>query len=368
MPSTYVRYDDSIEVVRPDEAATISEVVATFAALQTLTFEKHRHAVRAAHAKSHGILRGMLHVHDGLAEPLAQGVFAAPRTYPVIVRLSSAPGDVLADGIASFRGLALKLIGVDGPKVLPELADAVTQDFLFVNHPAFPTGDVRSFLTAQRRLERTAHLPEPLQEALTTTSRLAADAVRAIGAGDPTGLIGQGKPETHPLGETYHTTAALRYGDYVAKLAVTPASEHLLPLVGRHVDTSDASALRDLVVAFFREQEAEYDVRVQLCTDLATMPVEDASVRWPEDPADGGSPFEPVARLVIPAQDAFSPARRVYADEVLAFSPWHTLPAHRPLGSIMRVRRRAYDASARFRHAQNARAASEPRDIAELPA
>ncbi len=365
---SYVRYDDSVEVVQPDEEATIGEVLDVFHKLQTLTFEKHRHAVRAAHAKSHGILRGELTVSGGLSRPLAQGLFATPRTYPVIVRLSTAPGDILADGIASFRGMALKVIGVDGPKLLPELADAVTQDFLLVNHPFFPTGDVRSFLSAQRRLETTAHAPEPLQEALTTTSRLAGDAVRAFGAGDPAGLIGQAKPETHILGETYYTTAPLRYGDYIAKLAVVPVSDALQPLVGRHVDTSDAYALRDLVVAFFREQGAECELRAQLCTDLKTMPVEDASVRWPEDAGEHGSPYQPVARLTIPAQEAYSPERRVYADEVLAFSPWHTLPAHRPLGSLMRARRRAYDASARFRHAMNARRASEPRSIDELPA
>ncbi len=266
--AAYVRYDDAVEVVQPDEEATIGEVLEVFHRLQTLTFEKHRHAVRAAHAKSHGILRGTLTVLGGLAAPLAQGLFAAARAYPVIVRLSTAPGDILADGIASFRGLALKVIGVDGPKLLPELADAVTQDLLFVNHPAFPTGDVRSFLSAQ--------------------------------------------------------------------------------------------------VAFFREQGAVYEVRAQLCTDLETMPVEDASVRWPED--DRGSPYQTVARLEIPAQEAYSPERRVYADEVLAFSPWQGLRAHRPLGSIMRVRRRAYDASARFRHAMNARRASEPRSIDEFPA
>ncbi|WP_418955610.1 hypothetical protein [Streptomyces tritici] len=43
-------------------------------------------------------------------------------------------------------------------------------------------------------------------------------------------------------------------------------------------------------------------------------------------------------------------ARRRYADDVLSFSPWHALEAHRPLGSIMRSRRAARPASSDFRH------------------
>lgn len=62
------------------------------------------------------------------------------------------------------------------------------------------------------------------------------------------------------------------------------------------------------------------------------MPVEDASVPWPEEL----SPHQTVAVLHLPAQDPYSGARRRYADDVLSFNPWHALEAHRPLGSIMR--------------------------------
>ena len=366
-PTDHLRYSDAVEVIQPHEAEDTAETIAVFDKLRALTFEKHRHALRDAHAKSHGIVRGTLTVPDGLDAPLAQGLFARPGTYPVIARFSTSPGDILADGVASFRGLALKVLGVDGPKLLPEEADAVTQDFLFINHPVIPTGDVKSYLAAQRRMEKLAHAPEQLQEALTATTRLAGDALRAVGLADPAGVIGQAKPHVHPLGVTYFTAAALRYGDYVAKLAVAPASESLRPVLDAHVDTGDAFALRDAVVAFFREHGAEYEVRAQLCTDLETMPVEDGSVRWPEDEAKGGSAYRPVGRLAFPAQEAFSPERRVYADDLLTFTPFHTLPAHRPLGSIMRVRRAAYDTSSAYRHRMNARPRAEPRTIDELP-
>jgi hypothetical protein len=358
----YVRYANSIEVRQPNEEEILREILASFGRLQRYTFEKHRHGIRGAHAKSHGVLKGELTVYDGLPEPLAQGVFRSPRTFPAIVRLSTTAGDILPDGVASFRGMAVKIVGVEGPKLLPELADAVTQDFLFVNHPAFPTGDAASFLKALRRIVKMAHLPAPMQKLLTTLSRAGRTVLGKVGI-DVAGVIGQAMPETHILGETYFTGAAMRYGDYVAQLSVVPVSTSLQPLRGKTIDTGNDAALRDAVVEFFRHQSAEYEIRVQLCTNLERMPVEDASVRWPEEE----SPYQPIARLTLPAQDADSAARRVYADDVLSFSPWHGLAEHRPLGSIMRVRREAYEASSRARHARNAQPRAEPGSIAELP-
>jgi hypothetical protein len=54
---------------------------------------KHRHGLRDAHAKSHGVLAGELRIQPDLPGPLALGLFAGPRSYPVIVRLSTAPGE-----------------------------------------------------------------------------------------------------------------------------------------------------------------------------------------------------------------------------------------------------------------------------------
>lgn len=93
------------------------------------------------------------------------------------------------------------------------------------------------------------------------------------------------------------------------------------------------------------------------------MPVEDASVNWPQEE----SPYQSLGKIVIPAQDAYSPARRVYADDVLSFNPFHCLPEHLPLGSINRARIKAYESSTAYRHHMNAQPRVEPRDISQLP-
>jgi len=86
------------------------------------------------------------------------------------------------------------------------------------------------------------------------------------------------------------------------------------------------------------------------------MPIEDASVAWPEDQ----SPYVAVARLFVPQQNAWSAEGIKAIDEGMAFSPWHGLAAHRPLGSVMRARRPAYENSARFRAERNGCPIHEP--------
>ena len=74
-----------------------------------------------------------------------------------------------------------------------------------------------------------------------------------------------------------------------------------------------------------------------------------------------------MARIAVPPQEGWSPTRSAAVDDGLAFSPWHGLSAHRPLGSIMRMRRVAYARSIRFRAERNNRAVAEPRSADDLP-
>ena len=78
------------------------------------------------------------------------------------------------------------------------------------------------------------------------------------------------------------------------------------------------------------------------------------------------SPYVPVARLLVPSQPSWNAARARVIDEGLAFSPWHGIAAHRPLGSVMRLRRQAYENAQRFRAERNQRALSEPKAIGEM--
>jgi hypothetical protein len=150
----------------------------------------------------------------------------------------------------------------------------------------------------------------------------------------------------------------------MAKIAAFPVSPALVALVRAPLDVNGKpNGLRDAVVEFFRSNGAEWELRVQLCTDLGMMPIEDAATAWPEDK----SPYRTVGRITVPPQTAWSEARAAAVDDGMSFSPWHGLAAHRPLGSINRVRRTVYESAARFRAAKNRRVIAEPRSVDDLP-
>lgn len=355
-------YTPDIEVVAADEARLTEEIVEQMAASARAAYERHRHAHRDAHAKSNGILKGELVVRARLPPELAQGIFVAPRTYPVVARLSSAPGDIHTDKIPAPRGFALKVIGVDGERLVPTLGGA-NQDFLMVNFPALAFGTIPKYKRMLTLLEANAHAPDTFQRLVAGTAHGAKEVIDSLGGTAGATLDGLARDNHHPLGETYHTQAALRFGDHVAKLALRPLSDDVRALTGQSVPDTGYAAMRDAVTAHFAHAGAEYELTAQLCVDLARMPVEDASVAWPEDLA----PHRPIATLHFAPQDSASPARLVYGDDVLSFNPWNGVAAHRPLGGIMRIRRAAYERSSAFRHAQNARPRTEPVQPADIP-
>jgi hypothetical protein len=359
----YVRYSDDLERPFPDEDELVRQIVEAMESANRQVAAKHRHGLRDAHAKSHGVVAGELRIQPDLPEHLAQGLFATGRTYPVIVRFSTAPGDLRSDQVPVQRGMAIKVIGVDGPRAVDD--GLATQDFLLVNHPTLPFGTIGEYAKLQKLLEQQPRQSDQQLQVTGLAARTAARVLGQLGRPLPPAIETLAAANNHILGETFHSMAAIRYGEHVAKISVTPRTANVRALTGKPVRRKDGeSALRDLVADFFTGQDAQYDVRAQLCADVDRMPIEDASVLWPESL----SPHQVVAVLHLPAQDPYSDARRRYADDVLSFNPWHALAAHRPLGSIMRSRRTAYPRSSDFRHHVNGIDHHEPSSIEELPA
>jgi hypothetical protein len=361
--TTPIPYSPSVETVEPDEAETIADLVATMRKISETTFRDGGHALRSVHAKSHGLLQGELRVLDGLPSELAQGMFARPATYPVVLRFSTNPGDILDDSITVPRGLAIKVVGVEGER-LPGSEGAATQDFVMVNAPAFAAPTAKKFLGNLKLLAATTDQPQILKKVISTVLRGAESVVETFGSESAALKTMGGHPQTHPLGETFHTQTPYRYGVNIAKLSVAPVSSELTALTGDKLATSgQPNVLRDTIADFFKTQSGTWEVRVQLQTDAEAMPIEDASIPWPEDK----SPYVTVARITVPAQPAWSDARSHAVDDGLAFSPWHGLAAHRPLGSINRARKPAYEMSAGYRAEHNGCPIHEPGAGIKLP-
>jgi catalase len=360
---SFLRYTPSIEQPAPNEQSVFDDLSKTMQHITRTMASHYRHAYRPVHAKSHGVLVGSLAVRPGLDETLAQGLFAHAATYPVILRFSTNPGDLLADSVSSPRGLAIKVLDVSGEMVTTHSGNA-TQDFVCVNAKVFGAPDPAGFLDQFKILDKTLEAPDAVKQAVSTVARGANALLRTVGIHSGS-LDNLGHPYTHILGETFSTVAPIRFGDYIAKIAIVPVSENLRALVGKHVAAGHGfNALEDLIHEFFASNTATWEVQAQLATDLETTPIEDASIEWPEDK----SPYQTVATITVGPQETYSVARQTFVDEQLSFSPWHALAAHQPLGGIMRSRRAAYEATQHFRAERNLRPHVEPRSIDEVPA
>ena len=76
-----LRYTPSVEVPEKDELQTQQQLIDTLLSISKTTLKDEHEALRAVHAKSHGLLKATLIVADGLPETLAQGLFAKPGSY-----------------------------------------------------------------------------------------------------------------------------------------------------------------------------------------------------------------------------------------------------------------------------------------------
>ena len=359
---TPVRYTPAVERLADDEAGTIDALNAAFREILETTSTDYGHAVRSVHAKAHGIARGTLTVADDLPPELAQGIFARGGSYEAVLRLSTNAGDILPDSIGLPRGLALKILGVEGERLPGSEADT-TQDFIMVNGPVFTAPDAASFLENLKLLAKTTDRAETGKVVLSKVLRTVEAGLEAIG--QPSATLQQlgGAPHVHPLGETYFTQTPYRYGDYMAKVAVFPVAPALTRLAGATIDTGDdPDAIRAAVRKALIAHGGSWDVRVQLNTDLDAMPIEDPRVEWDR----AASPLVTVATLDVPPQIGWDDETTARTDDALSYSIWHGIEAHRPLGNVNRARRDTYRFSADFRRSFNGCPMHEPGSLAEL--
>ena len=361
---TFVPFHAGMERPEPGEREAIDGIVAAMSSeTDKVAKAQGGRAVRASHAKTTGLLKGEFKVHANLAEPFRQGLFAdGGAVFPALARLAQGPGEHLPDRVSVHRGLSVKLFGVRGDK-LPGHADE-TQDFIFATGPVFPDADAAAFLTSIRRIERHAGGSVLLKRVVSGTALRLNALSKALRGRDVPVLDFFGHKPLHPLAESYHSQVPMRFGQYVAKLALFPVAPAQAALGDRPVDASrDDDAFRHAVERYFSGEQAVFEMRAQLLTNPDTMPIEDASVEWPERE----SPYVPVGTLVLPAQAAMSAARVRFVEERVTFRPSHSLAAHQPMGSLMRTRLAVYGALSARRQGHNGSAPLEPAGLDAIP-
>jgi hypothetical protein len=298
------------------------------------------HARRDAHPKAHGIVRAEFRINDTIPRNLAKGVFVPGKTYQAWIRFSNGSQD--DDNKEDGRGMAIKLMGVPGAKLLENDRNAMTQDFIMINHPVFLLNDPQRYLALVEKSSSGSLLSKltiPLTLGLKGT--LLAKELNK-------GTI------SNPLQVRYWSAVPYQLGvgeeRQVVKFSVKPGSATMDPIPAN----AGPDYLRDALRTTLRNGDAAMTFWLQPRTS-DSLSVEDSMTEWKEDDA----PFHQVATIHIPRQD-FDTAEQNQFAENISFSPWHALPEHRPLGVTNRLRKVIYDRISRVRHEMNSSERKEP--------
>jgi hypothetical protein len=326
------------ETIEPDEDSFIES-------LKRLTMERLRQQYpegasvrRDAHPKTHGLVSAEFIVLDDFSHALRHGVFKSPRTFDALIRFSA--GDVFPypdTRVPRSGGMAIKLLGVEGEKLLERERDAQTQDFIMINFPGFLAQSLQSYealhVASTPESRARFYQEHPAEEALSKRQSL--------------------EPFFNPLQARYFSQVPYLLGPHAIKFSAKPITN----AANRPVAAEGPDFLREAMRQQVAESDVYFDFMVQVQTDPIRMPIEDSLAIW--DEAD--SPFQRVAVVRIPRQDITEHSLEVA--ENLAFTPWHALPEHRPLGNMNRTRRVVYEMVSEFRRTANGVAREEPTSL-----
>jgi hypothetical protein len=332
MPST-----DWKETVSAGEEAKHEAYAERLRALQRTKAAKTGNTHRALHAKGNCGVLAELTVLGDLPEHARAGLFAKPASFPAYVRFSNGSGARQSDTKGDVRGVAVKVVGIEGKKIIPGMEEERTQDFLLIRTPGIPFRNADEFVEVVTAVGQSPLLVLPR-------------VIRRLGFARTFDLLPRlARGLKEPMGSLattpYYSAAPIRYGAHAVHYALAPHAKAEPDAASR---ASDDYLHEDLSARLARGPVV-YDMRVQFHVDEVKTPIEDASVEWKEEHA----PFVTVARLTLPQQDLDGPRGRKIAEfiEGLSLDPWHALEAHRPLGNVMRARNAAYRLSTKERGA-----------------
>jgi hypothetical protein len=325
------------EIPLTDEAAITSAITDAMSRFTKREYEG-RIAERAGNTKTYGVVHADFRVLEDIPSAYRHGVFIQPKSFPCWIRFGGpgplSPPDVEDSGILS---IGIKLMGVPREKLLAD--EKWTQDFLGISSPTFTTPNIIENVKLQRQI----YARTPVFYFLNPFDSHYLD------------MLMQGiyaRMNTSPLEVRYWSCVPFLMGEGQAmKFSVRPSWNRKTKIPWNPPD----DWLRQSMSKTLSGTEVTLDFGIQLQTDPKRMPIEDASIEWPERL----SPFVTVAKITIPVQEFTSAKQMVFARQ-LSFNPWHSISEHRPLGNQNRARLLIYSELSRLRQSMNREPHVEP--------
>jgi catalase len=301
---------------------------------------------RGQHFKQHGCLKATFTISDDIPNDLKVGLFKHATTYDAYIRFSN--GGKTDDREPDLHGVAIKILDVEGKKILEGQENETTHDFIMGDNPLFfirTAAEYASFIqdfaqaSAQgKRPERFIQWlkdnhPEDLEVYLNFTQQIM----------------------DSPLTSQYwgQLPYALGLGDeYMCRYSLIPSDSNPKNSLTTEQRTEDYLRLALAQSLTEKSQPASFDFYIQPSSDTCYEVINNPTVHW-------NLPTYKVATLSIPAQIFDTDERRTFSEN-LSFTPWHAIAEHRPLGEVNEIRKQVYIASSTLRHKSNNTPVSEP--------
>lgn len=289
-------------------------------------------ARRAVFLKPHGILKATWQIDPSFPKEFRIGVFSHD-TLAAWVRFSSDTLPTVPD-FKTTLGVGIKLFGVPGKKLLNGEEDSLTADFILQNHPVFFV-DTAKDMCEFTQAGVVNHDYQPYLDAHPVTKKI---------------LDEMAKAESSLLDINYWSCLPYALGNTFVKYKLSP-----MVATGKIDQRDNPDYLADELKQRMMTADAQFQFFVQFQSNETEMPIDKATVEWDENIS---KPI-PVATLTLHKQNIDAPGQAMYGEN-LSFNPWHTLPEHKPAGSINEARKLVYKASADLRRMTNGIPQCEP--------
>jgi len=348
------------ESVPPDEALYTSQIIASGISMLNAVQNKIPDHIyrRDAHARTLGCALATFQVNP-VADRFRRGLFATPNTYKAWIRYSSGSTGLQSSWKPDARGMAIKVLGVPGEKLLEGQKDATTQDFLMINNPVFFIPNVRQYAQATAFQAANKQFTYFAADRNGFTWNFFRWRLREFRIG----LDILKFPPKNLLSIAYYSMTAYKLGqEQYVKYSARPAVCAAGGSVPGWWPGFGSNALSDQLARELKTGPAFcFDLMAQAQAPGKNMPVEDPTIEWREQ----DSPFVPVARIELDRQD-IAPQMNNGFCENLSFMPWHALPEHEPVGGLNRVRKAVYQSISSYRRCRNGLDFGEPSNDGSL--
>jgi catalase len=300
------------------ESATIAAMVATILERQEKNYKPGAVARRGLHSKSLGVVRASLQVRN-LPKELQVGLFATPYSYDAVLRFSNGGlGPTAPDALPNIRGVALKVLGVPGEKLLPGEENSTEQDFIMANYPTFfaATAEQMLLLMQGKIFKLLVERPAILIDAIKATAKITESV----------------------LDIDYFSQVTYRFGRKSCKYSLF----HQAGTAARpNINLLDNDYLRSALTDQLQKGTAKFTLCVQI--QQGNEDDQDPTEQW-------SGPQIELADLTVLQID--EPVEESDGEE-LSFNPYRTLAEHEPIGWAGRMRRAVYAADLEWRARKN---------------